>query len=255
MTSAEPVIPTHARPAAWGVLAAMGATTLTFNVWHATHAGHMMLPLALLYGFAPVLAAMGLSHIVAAHKGGAFMKAAAFAVMLGAMALSMGATAAVVRPTSGPVLCWLFGIVIDAAALVALQVILSPESRAAARAAKHAAHGATAGAAAGAIAEATADAMPMPSSVPPRVPALEPAAGPAGVPSPRPRPRPKSLDKSPEAEAARADYRRSLRKGQPLSDRALGDLHGKSRTWGASRIAEVGDGPRMADQAAAAAAR
>ena len=140
MTGTTPAIPTHARPAAWGVLAAMGGTTLTFNVWHATHAGHMMLPLALLYGFAPVLAAMGLSHIVAAHQGGAFMKAAAFAVMAGAMALSMGATAAVVRPTGGPLLCWLFGIVIDAAALVALQVILSPESRAAARAARTLAH-------------------------------------------------------------------------------------------------------------------
>jgi hypothetical protein len=140
MTAQEPAVLTHARPAAWGVLALTGATTLTFNVWHATHAGHMILPLALLYGFAPVLAAMGLSHIVAAHQGGPAMKGAAFAVMLGAMTLSMGATAAVVRPTSGPWLCWLFGIIIDAAALVALQVILSPESKAAARAARALAH-------------------------------------------------------------------------------------------------------------------
>ena len=237
--TAAPAIPTHARPAAWGVLAAMGGTTLTFNVWHATHAGHMMLPLALLYGFAPVLAAMGLSHIVAAHQGGAFMKAAAFAVMLGGMALSMGATAAVVRPTAGPVLCWLFGIVIDAAALVALQVILSPESRAAAKAARRAAQGAVMEAVSGATTDAVS------------VPAAEPPAGPSGMPSQEPRPRAKRIDKSPEAEQARAEYRRSARKGQPLSDRALGELHGKSRTWGASRIAEVGDGPKLADQAEA----
>ena len=253
--AAAPTAPVmHARPAAWAVLAITGGTTLTFNVWHATHAGHMILALALLYGFAPVLAAMGLSHIVAAHQGGTFMKTAAFAVMAGAMALSMGATAAVLRPAAGPVFCWLFGIVIDAAALVALQVILSPESRAAARAAKHAVHGATAGAASSAMPGAVA----VPSSVPPGAPALEPpavpAAVPAAVPSPRPRPRARRLDKSPEAEQARTEYRASVRRGEPLSDRALGELHGKSRTWGASRIAEVGDGPRSVGQPAAAAA-
>ena len=243
MTAQEPTSQVHARPAAGGVLAITGATNLTFNVWHSTHAG-LNVALALLYGFAPVLAAMGLSHIVSAHKGGRFMKAAAFAVMLGAMALSTGATADVLRHAAGPVLCWLFGIVVDAAALVALQVILSPESRAAARAAKHAAHGAMPGAAAEAIA--------VPSAMPLQGPAAMPLAVPAPVPSREPRPRARKLDKSPEAEQARAAYRASVRKGEPLSDRALGEMFERSRTWGGTRIAEVGDGPRLAKPAAVA---
>jgi hypothetical protein len=235
--------PTHARPAAWAVLAVTGGTTLTFNVWHATHAGHMLLPLALLYGLAPVLAAMGLSHIVAAHQGGTFMKGTAFAVMAGAMALSMGATASVLRPAAGPWFCWLFGIVIDAAALVALQVILSPESRAAAKAARRAAHGAIAGAVPGAAVG--------PQDEPREGPATGPADGPSDEPGDEPRQRAIRVSKEPDAEKARAAYRKSLRAGQPLSDRAVGEMFSRSRNWGAARIREVGDGPRLADPAAA----
>lgn len=98
-----------------------------------------------------------------------------------------------------------------------------------------------------AAAEAGPDAIAMPQSGPAAKPVLGPPAGPA----PKPRPKAKRVDKSPEAEAARADYRRSVRRGDPLSDRALGDLHEKSRTWGASRIAEVGEGPRLAESAGA----
>ena len=131
-------MPEHARTApkqssattaAWAVLIGMGGTTVTFNIFHAVHAGQMLTLLALLYGIAPVFAAMGLSHIVAAHKAGWFLQAATFAVMLGAMALSIGAVAAVVGPTGGPVLRWLFGAVLDAAALIALRVILSGHER------------------------------------------------------------------------------------------------------------------------------
>ena len=172
MTAQEPTSQVHARPAAWGVLAITGATNLTFNVWHSTHAG-LNVALALLYGFAPVLAAMGLSHIVSAHKGGRFMKAAAFAVMLGAMALSTGATADVLRHAAGPVLCWLFGIVVDAAALVALQVILSPESRAAARAARKPARE-----------TATPPAMTAAPVTPPDAPAASPGISPPPAPGP-----------------------------------------------------------------------
>jgi hypothetical protein len=216
----------QARAAAWGVLIAMGGTTMTFNIWHATHAGHMPIGLALLYGMSPVLAAMGLSHIVAAHQGGTFMKAVTFTVMLGAMALSIGATGDVVGSAAGP-LRWLFGGVLDAAALVALQVILSPASRAAARAAKRAANGATIEA----VNSATGEAVSMPSA--------EPAAVPPAMPAEKPRQRGARLSKDHEAEKARAEYRKSARRGDPLSDRALGDLFGRSRTWGATRIREV----------------
>jgi hypothetical protein len=234
----EPAAPprSHDREAAWLVLVAMGGTTMTFNIWHATHSG-MPLGLALLYGMAPVSAAMGLSHIVAEYKGGRFMKAVTFLVMLGAMALSIGATSEVIRDAAGP-LRWLFGGVIDAAALVALQVILSPESRAAAKAAKKA------------IAEATGEATPQAIPVPSEEPSARPSEEPAYVPSQRPRKTVARVSKEPDAEKARAAYRKSVRAGQPLSDRALADLFpGRSRTWGANRIAEVNAGPMLTTQA------
>lgn len=130
----------HERPprsaataAAWAVLVGMGGTSVTYNIYHAVHGGHLRVGLALLYGIAPVFAAMCLSHIVAVYKGGWFMQAVVFAVMLGAMWLSIGAIAAVIGPASGH-LRWLFGLVLDAAALIALRVILSERERAAAEA-------------------------------------------------------------------------------------------------------------------------
>lgn len=122
--------PVHARTAAWLVLVGAGLTTMSFNIWHAIHGG-MPPILAPLEGMAPVLIAMGLSHVISAYRGGWFLKAATFGVMLAAMVLSLAATGNVVRPALGP-LWWLFGATVDAAALLALQVILSPESRAAA---------------------------------------------------------------------------------------------------------------------------
>ena len=52
---------------------------------------------------------------------------------------------------------------------------------------------------------------------------------------------------TPEGRKARAAYRKSVRQGEPLSDRALGEMFGKSRTWGASRIKETEAGPRLAN--------
>jgi hypothetical protein len=121
----------HGRVAAWLVLLSMGGTSLAFNIQHATHThGTAGLPvlLAVLYGTAPVAAAMGLSHIVAACRGGIAMRVIAIGVMLGAMGLSVGATAAVVAPVAPGPLSYLFPSVMDAAALVALQVILAPRS-------------------------------------------------------------------------------------------------------------------------------
>lgn len=220
-------VPSHARPAAWAVLVAMGGTTMTFNIWHATHAGHMNPWLAPLYGMSPVLVAGGLSHMVSAHRGGPFMKTVTFIVMLGAMALSIGATGDVVAGAAGP-MRWLFGGVLDAAALLALQVIMSPESRAAARAAR----------------KATIEAAAVPSA--------EATEVPPAMPSAKPRTRATRPSKTPEAEKARTEYRKSVRAGQPLSDRALGAKFGKSRTWGASRIGEVEDsGLKLAAEGAA----
>ena len=111
--------------ASWAVLLTMGGTSMVYNLWHATHGGHMNIWLALPAGMAPVLAAMLLSHIVGASRGGTWMRVAAGLIMVGAMSLSMSATAAVVAPALGTGWRWLFGLVIDAAALLAFQVILS----------------------------------------------------------------------------------------------------------------------------------
>ena len=129
--------PSHARTtagtpglgAAWAILIGAGATSITYNVTHAVHGGALNVGLALVYGIAPVYVSALLSHVVAVHGGGKFMQGITFVLMLGAMALSIGATAAVVQPVAGAWMQWLFGIVIDGAALVALRVILSSRGR------------------------------------------------------------------------------------------------------------------------------
>ena len=107
----------------------MGATSMTYQIYHSVKYGHMNVGLALLAGVVPVFVAMCLSHIVAVYKGGKVMKAAAFVIMAAAMALSIGAVGEVVRQAFGTPLCWLFGAVLDGAALVALRVILGERER------------------------------------------------------------------------------------------------------------------------------
>ena len=211
----------HARPssdrvAAWLVLAGAGTTMVSFNLWHAFHAG-MPGYLALLDGVAPVVLAMGMSHIV--RRRGWFLKIATVAVMLGAMALSVSATGEVVHPAVGH-LWWLFGAVVDSAALVALQVILTPVPET--------------------VAEPVSESMPesMPESGSGSVPES------AGVPPQSPRQVPsRSPAEDRDARAARSAYRKSVAEGQPLSEAGLGAMFGKSRTWGRNRIGEVRAGP------------
>jgi hypothetical protein len=234
----------HDRAAAWLVAGFAGITMVAFNMWHAIHGG-IPFVLAVLFGLAPVVLAMGLSHVVAAYQGGWFMKGATFAIMLGAMVLSIRATGYVVRPATGNL--WpLFGVVTDSAALLALQVIMSPESRAAAKAARKAATEATGSAAGEATASAVSVPLEVPSAEPRTVPLEEPAPVPSGRPSQGQRPKVVRLSKEPDAEEARAAYRKSARQGSPLSDRALGEMFGHSRTWGASRIRETEAGPHLA---------
>ena len=217
------------RLAAWLVLLGAGITMASFQMWHALHSG-MPLYLALLTGVVPVLIAMGLSHVVAHSDGGWPIRTVTFLVMIGAMVLSVRATGYVVRLAFGDL--WpLFGAVVDSAALVALQVILAP--------APEAAQSAVSSAVPEAADSATTEAAAEPSAEPP----AEPPAEPSRVPSAGPRQSAMRTDKSQEAEQGRAAYRRSVRTGRPLSDRALGELFGKSRTWGASRIREAEAGP------------
>ena len=88
-----------------------------------------------------------------------------------------------------------------------------------------------------------------PAEVPTEEPVPVPPVVPAEEPVREPEPRVVRIVKSPEAERGRAEYRKSVRQGQPLSDRALGAKFGKSRTWGASRIREVDEGPALTAQA------
>ena len=96
-----------------------------------------------------------------------------------------------------------------------------------------------------AIADAIEEAVPVSPEMPPgQVPAKPPE-----MPAVNPPSRPVRLVKSHEAERGRAEYRKSVRQGQPLSQRALGDKFGKSRQWGADRIREVEEGPALTAQA------
>ena len=125
----------HAKPApggriaAWLCLVIAGAATVTFNIVHAWRSG-MASPLGFVEGVVPVALAMIVSHLVATSPAGKFLKGITFAVMIGALALSVRATGTVVAPAAGP-LWWLYGAVVDTAALVSLQVLLSLRSRAA----------------------------------------------------------------------------------------------------------------------------
>jgi hypothetical protein len=114
--------------AAWAVVVAMGATSVTYQIYHAITIGQMNPYLAVLFGTVPTLTAALLSHIIAVHKGGWVLQAITFAVMGGAMALSINSTGAVVHTAAGR-LWWLFGLVLDAAALVSLRVIFAAHER------------------------------------------------------------------------------------------------------------------------------
>lgn len=131
--------PEHARPAhrtegiiaAWLCLIVAGAATVTFNIVNAWHSG-MASPLGVVEGVVPVALAMIVSHLVATSSAGRLLRGITFAVMVGALALSVHATGTVVAPAAGP-LWWLYGAVIDTAALAALQVLLTLKAKAAER--------------------------------------------------------------------------------------------------------------------------
>lgn len=124
-----------AKAAAWSVLITMGGTSVTLNIWDATHAAHPLYGLiAVLKGLAPVLAAMLLSEAGARFDGGKVFRGVAFGIMGGAMVLSASAVASVLRPSYpagvlGVLMSWLFGLVLDAAALTGLWIILTERER------------------------------------------------------------------------------------------------------------------------------
>jgi hypothetical protein len=124
-----------AKAAAWFVLVTMGGTSVTLNIWDATHSTHPLYGLiAFLRGLAPVLAALGISEAGARFNGGKVFQRVAFGIMVGAMFLSASAIASVLRPSYpagilGTIMSWLFGLVLDAAALAGLWIILTERER------------------------------------------------------------------------------------------------------------------------------
>jgi hypothetical protein len=250
-----PEAKTSVKAAAWVVLCAMGGTSVTFQVWHAVHS-HLAVGLAVLFGLAPVVVSLCLSHIAAEHgEMSGFLQTVIYLAVALAMALSMSAVAAVVAPAAGPWQRWLFGLVLDGPSLICLRVVIVQQQRkagrkaaveAAERAERDARERAAAEATARAMAEATARAeteaaerarteAAARAKEEADAKALEAAQRLAANPS-----------KDEDAEAARREYRKSVRDNAPLSDRALGAKFDRSRTWGANRIAEVEGGLKLA---------
>ena len=113
--------------AAWAVLIGTGATSVTFNVVHAVH--WLQLALALLAGFMPSFVAACLSHVAAVLDAPKWVIGAVIAVMGAGMVLSASATASVIAPADPGWRGWLFGITLDAAALLALWAIMASRRR------------------------------------------------------------------------------------------------------------------------------
>lgn len=188
--------------AAWLVLVGAGGTMASFNIWHALHSG-VNRELAWLVGAVIVLIIVCTSH-VAATGGSGWSRLVTWGVMGAAMALSVEAVGSVVRPAFGP-LWWLFPLVVDGATLVSLHAVLKPRQEQQAE-------------------EAEA-----------------PAAGQLGEQAPPPDQQQEARPEADEElrEKGRAAYRASVRNGKPLSEQALGDKFGMSRSWGRNRKREV----------------
>ena len=116
----------RARKAAWTVALSMAGTTMTFQVYHSIKHGHMPWPLAVLYGVVPLLISLCILEFVSTWKGApAWAQAAAYLIMGGSMYLSAAATGAVVLQAAPPHMSLLFGLLLDAAALLAVHYILN----------------------------------------------------------------------------------------------------------------------------------
>lgn len=123
----------------WSILLTTASISLAFNIGHAlnppapTHAPgeaggaevHAVpVALAVLYGVAPVLVALMLSHLMAIQAGRAWKRAGTGLVFVAALALSVRAIYEVLAPIAGR---WglLFALMLDVASLLALQEVLS----------------------------------------------------------------------------------------------------------------------------------
>ncbi|MEU9019270.1 hypothetical protein [Actinomadura sp. NPDC048394] len=124
--------PASARRWGWAILLLTSSISLAFNIGHAlteAAAHSVAVPLAVLYGVAPVLVAMMLSHLIAIQQGGRLKRALTGVVFIAAMALSVRAIYEVLEPIAGR---WgmIFAAMLDLASLLALNEVLASTSAA-----------------------------------------------------------------------------------------------------------------------------
>jgi hypothetical protein len=121
----------RARFAAWCVFVGMAATSMTFQTYHAITVGQMTPSLAVLYGVIPLAISIGVLEF-AAVWGVLWAQLASYVIAVGAMFESASATGAVTGH-AGPAHAELvFGLILDAAALLAIAFINhGPTARAA----------------------------------------------------------------------------------------------------------------------------
>lgn len=132
-------VPRRAMFSAWAVFLSMACTTMTFQVFHAIQYGRMPWWLAVLYGVVPLGISIGVLDFVAEWEDApGWASWAAYAITAGAMFLSATATGSVVLHAAPGHLSGLFGLLLDAAALLSIRFILTAPRAARKRAAAEA---------------------------------------------------------------------------------------------------------------------
>jgi hypothetical protein len=116
-------VPRRAMFSAWAVFLSMAGTTMTFQVYHSIRVGQMPWPLAVLEGVVPLGVSIGVLEYVAVWKSK--LTWAAYVITAGAMFMSAVATGSVVVYAAPPHMSGLFGILLDAAALLSIRFILT----------------------------------------------------------------------------------------------------------------------------------
>jgi hypothetical protein len=112
----------RARFAAWCVFVGMAVTSMTFQTYHAIAVGQMAWPLAALYGVAPLAISIGILEVAAAW-GLWWAQVASYLIAGGAMYASASATGAVTQHAAAAHTELVFGLILDAAALLAIAFI------------------------------------------------------------------------------------------------------------------------------------
>ena len=106
-----------------GIIAAAGGS-LTFNIWHMTHKGHMQVLLAVIAGFLPPFLATILAHLAAATRLGSKGKGWVFFITGGMMFVSAYATSQVLTPADGLPVGVVFSLFTDAASMTCLFILM-----------------------------------------------------------------------------------------------------------------------------------